>query len=169
MKPQHLSLALGVALAGLGSVSAWSLVRESLHTSFGSASATLDQRAAWAFEHAAARLGVEADAEIFPALRELTPESAFVYFLGDAQSAATHNAYNHCEVLLYPRRFLSLVSIPDDWDPSRSGFDETVHLVAYEGFRDVDLAGWFDLLGEGQRFRLWRFRPQAGPGAEERD
>ena len=163
-RPPLCSLAFALALGGLGLWSGVDLARESLGTSFGSFSASLEQRAAWGIEEATVRtaeqLGIplEPDFEIYPALRD-TPPEAFIFFLGDADSPATHNAYNHCEVLCYPRRFLSMGAFPEDWDPASSGLDEDVHLVGYESFRELDLSAWCDLVAEGQRFRLWRFVP----------
>ena len=152
------SAATALVLALLAAAAGWDLLREVESNGFGDLDATLDERIARAVTLEAARLGIEPDLELDPALRSHTPPGAVVFFLGDRGSAAVHAAFSRCQVLLYPRRFTALDSLPPDLAQRIEALGPEVHLLAYDGFAELDLGAVLDPVHRGARFRLWRVR-----------
>ena len=162
--PRALSALTAAALAGLSALALPDLLRESLTSGFGTPRATLEERVALAVTVEARRSGHAPDLELLPTLGRRTPPSAVVWFLGDPASAAVHNAFNQAQVLLYPRRFAALETLPADLAARLAGLGPEVHLVAYGPHAELDLAHLLEPVAAGQRFRLWRV---PGPPEDE--
>lgn len=101
------------------------------------------------------------DAELYRILRDATPPSAQVFFLGDATDAGTHLAFIQTEPLVFPRRFFRVEKIPAGWQPADLSAEGPICAVGYGAMRGVDLGEWFTQVAEGANFRVWLLTKEA--------